>query len=105
MASLPIRHRIPQSYFILMLQLVDRSYDEVESYNVRTQAAFDLATKTWNDAKDSHDALSGPFPSTSFSPFCSLFCRFSASFSSVLSASLQISTAKLSRVARRRRKR
>uniref|UniRef100_A0A914HV37 Laminin-like protein lam-2 n=1 Tax=Globodera rostochiensis TaxID=31243 RepID=A0A914HV37_GLORO len=37
---------------------VDHSFDEVESFNVRTQAAFDLATKTWNDAKDSHDALS-----------------------------------------------
>jgi hypothetical protein len=38
---------------------IDGIFSEVGSYNTRTQAAFDLATKTWNDAKDSHDALSG----------------------------------------------
>ncbi|KAL3091629.1 hypothetical protein niasHT_024211 [Heterodera trifolii] len=37
---------------------VDNSFDEAESFNARTQTAFELATKTWNDAKDSHDALS-----------------------------------------------
>jgi hypothetical protein len=26
---------------------VDRTFDEAEAYNTRTQAAFDLATKTW----------------------------------------------------------
>lgn len=39
-------------------QLLDHSFEEVEAYNQRTQAAFDSATKTWNEAKDSHDALS-----------------------------------------------
>jgi hypothetical protein len=30
----------------------------VEALNIRAKAAFDLATKTWNEAKDTHDSLS-----------------------------------------------
>jgi len=38
---------------------IDRQMQEVEQYHSRANDAFDQATKTWNEAKDSHESLTG----------------------------------------------
>nr|CAD2172703.1 unnamed protein product [Meloidogyne enterolobii] len=38
--------------------IIDKQFEEIDNFHKRTNEAFNLATKIWNDAKESYDALS-----------------------------------------------